>query len=114
MTQITVPHEGLTCTIGPNSEGNRCGAPAVTAFTSSSDDHTKVYAECERHDASGIVGRTPGSAITVGAKVKVRHVGKDKIGTVIKVGPVNARVEVPLGGGGTKTIIVPLTELELA
>ena len=50
-----------TCTVVVRGDGARCGAPAVTSFTSSRSG--EVFAECEAHRFDVAVGPAIGPAV---------------------------------------------------
>jgi hypothetical protein len=91
-----------TCTIGPDTNGNTCGAPAVVTFTAS--DGT-IYAECAAHAYAPAAAAHIG-VVHVGDRVMVDHVGVAKIGTVVQVAKVNVHVRVSTYGGKASKVIV--------
>jgi len=72
----------ITCTVGPDSFGHRCGKPAVSSFVGSNGT---TYAECAEHDTSAIVAEARHIGYEVGDTAVVRRYGKDYIGRVVRV-----------------------------
>lgn len=106
MVPTTLP---TTCTVRVSAvTGALCGKPAVATLRGRTG---KVYAECAEHVGPAPMGTTV-TAFAAGTKVAVRHAGVLKIGTIVRTGPVRAKVEVPIHGGtATKIITVPLAEV---
>lgn len=53
-------------------------------------------------------------AFEIGERVYVRHIGLEKIGRIVKIGPKRAHVEVEIGRGAAKAlkvIVRPLAEI---
>lgn len=100
--------DGSSCTVVVAADMVRCGKPPVYTFVASNG--IDIFAECADHH---IVPEIPEPAfVTVGSRVMVPHCGVVKQGTVMIVGPVNARVMVPIYLGtnreSTKVITVPI------
>lgn len=108
VTTTTTP--ATICTVVIGAPMIRCGAPAVATFTGATGT---VYAECADHAAPAIVA----PVITIGARVRVRHVGVVKTGVVEKIGPARITVRVPVYVGTrkatTKLIVVPAGDVTL-
>lgn len=120
------PRSFDTCTVlmsGSDSDPSlptgvrQCGKPAAVLLTSSLSGD--LYAECREHtttDALAAVGlsENPHDDLRRGARVKVHHAGKVKVGRIVEARRTRATVEVPLADGTTKNIERPINELRPA
>lgn len=110
MEATAAPTAPATCTVVTGAEMHRCGAPAVLTFTGRDGE---LFAECEGH-ALPLPAAAP-APVAPGARVRVRHAGVEKIGTVLTVARTRARVEVPVYTGtrraGTKAVTFDLADI---
>lgn len=100
-----------TCTVVTSATGGRCAAPAVHSFAATTGE---TFAECEAHDTRRVVAATPGVAVGVGSTVHVRHAGRTKAGTVVRVGRTRVAVEVLTPHGRTSRTVVSVPVAEVA